>query len=273
MGRVNVVQAQYQAMTVGESAFWSLREQVEAARSEIDSAEAAGHAPRFEESIRLEGVSFSYSEAPVLSDVTMKFPHGKFVVLTGPSGAGKTTIVDLIAGLLTPNDGAVYVDDVPLGKIDVRAWRRSLGYVPQETLLFHRSILENVTLGAPDIGRDEVEESLRAAGAWSFVASLPDGLDQKVGERGSKLSGGQRQRIAIARALVGRPQLLILDEPTSELDPETARGICDTLRALSGLVTVAAISHQPSMLESADLVYQVDAGMATELTQPEHRYH
>jgi ATP-binding cassette subfamily C protein len=268
MGRVNVVQAQYQAMTVGESAFWSLREQVEAAQAEIDSAEAAGRAPRFEDCIRLEGVSFSYSEAPVLSNVTMRVPHGRFVVLTGPSGAGKTTIVDLIAGLLTPDNGAVYIDDVPLGEIDVRAWRRSLGYVPQETLLFHRTILENVTLGAPDIGRDEVEESLRAAGAWSFVSSLPDGLDHTVGERGSKLSGGQRQRIAIARALVGRPRLLILDEPTSELDPETARGISDTLRALSGSVTVAAISHEPSMLASADLVYQVDAGMAQELARP-----
>jgi ATP-binding cassette subfamily C protein len=199
----------------------------------------------------------------------MRVPHGRFVVLTGPSGAGKTTIVDLIAGLLTPDDGAVYIDDVPLGEIDVRAWRRSLGYVPQETLLFHRSVLENVTLGAPDIGRDEVEESLRAAGAWSFVSSLEDDLDQTVGERGSKLSGGQRQRIAIARALVGRPQLLILDEPTSELDPETARGISDTLRALSGSVTIIAISHEPSMLESADLVYQIDAGKAKEI-QPKH---
>jgi ATP-binding cassette subfamily C protein len=271
MGRVNVVQAQYQAMAVGESAFWSLREQVEAARSEIDSAEAGGRAPRFVDNIRLEGVLFSYSEAPVLSNVTLKVPHGRFVVLTGPSGAGKTTIVDLIAGLLTPNEGAVYVDDVPLSDIDGRAWRRSLGYVPQETLLFHRSILENVTLGAPDVGRDELEESLRAAGAWSFVSSLPDGLDQTVGERGSRLSGGQRQRIAIARALVGRPQLLILDEPTSELDPKTARGICDTLRALSGSVTVTAISHEPSMLESADLVYQIDAGLAREIAQPERR--
>jgi len=133
---------------------------------------------------------------------------------------------------------------VPMREIDVKFWRRQIGYVPQDTVLLHDSILANVTLSDPELSCADAEQALRSAGAWDFVAAMPDGMLTIVGERGSKLSGGQRQRIAIARALAHRPNLLILDEATSALDPESEKAICRTLAGLRGQVTMLAISHQ-----------------------------
>ena len=138
-----------------------------------------------------------------------------------------------------------------------------IGYVPQETFLFHDTVMANVTIGEPGISRAEAETALRRAGAWDFVAALPDGMDTVVGERGARLSGGQRQRIAIARALVRDPALLILDEATTALDPETEAGIVATVQRLTGKLTVLSISHQPAMQGAADIVYQLDNGPAT----------
>jgi ATP-binding cassette, subfamily C, bacterial len=149
---------------------------------------------------------------------------------------------------------------VPLTEIDPATWRRTIGYVPQEMLVFNDTIMRNVTLGDKSISREDVERALRLAGAWSFVEQKPDGLDQRMGERGGSLSGGQRQRIAIARALVWEPSLLILDEVTTALDPETERAICNTLRQLKGSTTILAISHQPAVREAADIAYAVQNG-------------
>jgi ATP-binding cassette subfamily C protein len=154
------------------------------------------------------------------------------------------------------------VDDVPLREIDARAWRRTIGYVPQEHVLLHDTILHNVTLGDPSLGEADAERALRAAGAWDFVAEQPEGLHTPVGERGSALSGGQRQRILLARALVHEPQLLILDEATSALDPETEREVWRTLAALRGRMTLLAISHRPALVEEADRVYRLEKGRA-----------
>ena len=137
-----------------------------------------------------------------------------------------------------------------------------IGYVPQETLLLHDTVMRNVALGDPGLGEKDVERALRAAGAWDFVRNLPGGLHGTVGERGGKLSGGQRQRIAIARALVHDPALLILDEATSGLDPVSEEGICRTLRGLRGKLTILAISHQPAMVGVADRVYRIRDGQA-----------
>ena len=195
----------------------------------------------------------------------MTLPAGAFIAVVGSSGAGKTTVADLIIGLLRPQRGDVWIDDLPLGDIDATAWRRMIGYVPQETFLFHDTVMANVTLGEPGISRADVETALRRAEAWEFVAALPDGVDTVVGERGARLSGGQRQRIAIARALVRNPALLILDEATTALDPETEAGIVATVKRLTGRLTVLSISHQPAMQSAADFVYQLDTGTATRL--------
>jgi ATP-binding cassette subfamily C protein len=147
-----------------------------------------------------------------------------------------------------------------LAEIDIRSWRRMIGYVPQDTLLLHDSVLVNVTLGDTTVSEQDAERALRAAGAWDFVRNLPKGMQTVVGERGSKISGGQRQRIAIARALAKNPTLLVLDEATTALDPDTEIAICRTLRELSGKVTILAISHQTALLEASGIAYRFENG-------------
>ena len=149
--------------------------------------------------------------------------------------------------------------------MDIRKWRRLIGYIPQESLLLHDSVFNNVTLGDPDLGEDDAIAALRAAGSWEFVKALPKGIHSIVGERGGKLSGGQRQRIAIARAIVHQPELLVLDEATSALDPRTEEAICTTLRQLRGDLTIVTISHQPAMAKISDRVYQIRDGKILEL--------
>ena len=268
MTQANNLQSRYQTVTFGESAFWSLMEQMDMAQAEQEPVESGVmEPPNLTEGIRLTDVTFAYDETPVLKGVTLDVPAGSFVALYGPSGVGKTTIADLIIGLHQPDSGQIEVDGVPLEKIDRRAWRRGLGYVPQEIFLFHDTIFRNVTLGDESLTRDEVEEALRAAGAWDFVRERPHGMDDVIGEAGAKLSGGQRQRISIARALVHRPRLLILDEATAALDPVTEREILDTLQRLSEFVTILAISHQPALRDTAQVVYHLEHGRVTEVTE------
>ena len=153
-----------------------------------------------------------------------------------------------------------------LGDADLARWREMVGYVPQEVILFHDSVLANVTLGDPDLGPEDARAALAAAGAWEFVTQMPQGLDSIVGERGTLLSGGQRQRVAVARALIHRPALLILDEATSALDPNTEAAICRNLKDLvadTGL-TIVAITHQSAWVEAAHRVYHVERGQVTE---------
>lgn len=260
VGYINQIQSNYQTMTTGESAFFSIMEHVQGAEQAAEDRSGRAIAPDFSVGIRLEDVTFAYDDHVVLDGVDLEIPAGKFVALVGPSGSGKTTIADLIVRLHRPRGGRVLVDGVDLADIDLSTWREELGYVPQELLLFHDTIERNVTLRNDTISRADVEAALRAADAWSFVEAQPRGLDQMVGEMGSMLSGGQRQRIAIARALVGRPRLLILDEATTALDPHTEAEITATLRKLAGTVTILAISHQAALRDVADIVYRIDKG-------------
>ena len=281
MTKASQVQGRYQSFVSNESAYWSLEAQIrasEAARertpphdgphdgaggdADADAGGSRTGAPRLERSIRLENVSIGFGGVPVLQNVDVSLPAGRLIAVSGPSGAGKTTLVDVMIGLLRPDSGRVLIDDVPLERIERTAWRRRIGYVPQEVLLFHDTVRANVALGKPGLTDDDVRAALEAAGAWPFVARLPDGLDHVVGERGGRLSGGQRQRIVIARALVGRPALLVLDEPTTALDPDTEAGIIRTLLALRPRVTVVAISHQPGLIGAADAVLLAGEGTA-----------
>ena len=225
-------QRQYQKMKSYESAFWSLQAIIEDA-SRARETNPEGTSPRLEKSVRLNNVSFGYGKISVLRNASLTVPAGSFTAIMGPSGAGKTTIADLIIGLLRPQQGEILIDNVPLEQVDLRQWRRMIGYVPQESFLLHETVLWNVTLGDPEVNEADVEAALRAAGAWEFVAELPQQIHSSVAERGMALSGGQRQRIAIARALARRPKLLILDEVTSSLDPQTEAAICQTLQGAS----------------------------------------
>jgi ATP-binding cassette subfamily C protein len=255
------IQHQLQKALMFESAYLDVQELI----TETAAAPEQNPGRRqalLERECRLEDVSFAHVNTPVLHAVSLIVPTGQVTVLTGPSGAGKTTIADLILGLYQPDQGRVLVDDVPLREIDLASWRSLVGYVPQELVLFHDSIFANVALGERRIGEAEVQHALEVAGAWDFVRRLPDGLMTHVGESGAKLSGGERQRIALARALVAKPRLLILDEVTSALDPDTEWQICRGIRELSGEMAVLAITHRPAFLDIADVIYRVEGGMA-----------
>lgn len=265
LSQLGKVQKQYQKMVVGESAFWSLKDAIAEAQH-VEEYLGEGATPTLNTGIRLDQVTFGYDpERPVLRNISIEIPHGKLTTLTGPSGSGKTTVVDLVIGLLKPQSGNVLIDDVALNKLDMRAWRRMIGYVPQETLLLHASIAHNVTLGDPALSEEDAIQALKSAGAWDFVTPLPEGIHSTVGERGTKFSGGQRQRIMIARALVHKPRLLILDEATSALDPESEAAIGKTMEDLCGTLTILAISHQTALVSAADCVYQLGDGGAVKV--------
>jgi len=223
----------------------------------IERAQAAreahsGHVqPTLRLGIELVAITLRLGSTLVFRDLTLTIKAGTLTVITGASGIGKTSLVDLLCGLYVPDSGEIRIDGTPLTRLDLAAWRRRIGYVPQEGVLVNQSIFENIRLHAGDIGADQVEEALRTACAWEFVSALPDGLATPIGERGAKLSGGQRQRLALARALVHDPLLLILDEATTGLDAQTTAAVCQRLVRRPGPLTIVAISHQPEWAQAA----------------------
>ncbi len=253
------VQKQYQRMMTCDTAYWALSGHIDRARRAAESNPGT-RTPTLDRGIELQDVSVSRGARTVLHRISLRVPAGAMTCLLGPSGAGKTTIADLITGLIRPDSGVVRVDGVPLGEIDLRAWRALIGYVPQENLLRHDSVRSNVLLGADGYSDSEVWRALQAAGAAEFVAALPDQLDSSVGERGSALSGGQRQRIMLARALLHQPRLLILDEATSALDVASTAALCVALEKLKGRLTILAVSHDPALAEAADRTVRIRDG-------------
>jgi len=265
--QVEKIQKEYVNLVEYDSAYWSLLAKIEGARKAREEF-AGTQIPSLSKAIRVDSVSFAYAGRPVLKNVSIELPAGSFSALLGASGSGKTTLADLVTGLLRPQKGDIWIDNAPLSQIDIGRWRQMIGYVPQENLLMHDTVFKNITLGENTIGEPEVEDALRAAGAWDFVQRMPQGIHSVVGERGSMISGGQRQRIAIARALVKRPKLLILDEATTALDPKTEREICLTLQQLKGGITILAISHQSMVVECADWAYQLKEGRLERIKEP-----
>lgn len=261
LAQLGKVQKQYQKMAMGESAYWSIRQSIAEAVA-AEEQPGKGALPSLRSGICIRSMRFAHGDHPVFTDLNVDIPAGELVTLVGPSGVGKTTVLDLLTGLIEPDSGQIEIDGVPLSGLDLKAWRRMIGYVPQETLLLHDSILHNVTLGDPELSEADACAALESAGAWKFVSRFPEGIHHVVGERGGKLSGGQRQRIVIARALVHKPDFLILDEATSALDPSTEAEICSTLRALRGRLTILAISHQDALVKAADRVYRLADGRA-----------
>ncbi len=265
LGAVGKVQQYFQKSVVFEAAHVAVQSLIKEARKEQESNQGRG-VPSLNQSIELDRVSFGHKDLPILKDFSARIVANRIYVLTGPSGAGKTSIIDLILGLHRPQSGQVLLDGRSLEDLDLHQWRGMVGYVPQELALFHDTVRANVTLGDPRISEADVEESLKVAGAWDYVTKLPEGLDTVVGERGTRLSGGQRQRVALARALALKPKLLLLDEVTSALDPKSEQDICKRIRALAGQVTIIAVTHRPALLAVADEVWHLDSGRITSST-------
>jgi ATP-binding cassette subfamily C protein len=262
ISNVNMIQNHYQKMVMFESAVWAMEDIT--ARATAQQEDARGKkGPTLSRGIGFRAVNISYGQKEIVKDLTNDIPAGKITVIYGPSGAGKTSLMDTILGLKNPSFGEVVIDDTPLPEINAKSWRNKIGYVPQETFLFHDTIAKNVTLGDEGVSREDIISALKAAEAWPFVEGLPEGIDTVVGERGGKLSGGQRQRIALARALIRKPELLVLDEATSALDRENEQAIFSTLRGLGKSLTIVVISHSPSILNIADHVISL-GGSGTE---------
>ena len=216
---------------------------------------------------RFEHVNFSYEKEPVLRDVSMTIRSREITVLKGLSGSGKTTLIDLLVGLHRPQSGQVLLGGTPLGDVDIAALRKRIGYVSQELSLLHATIRENICLGDQSLSEAQIAEAVRLAGLEDFIANQPQGLEMSVGEMGARLSGGQRQRIALARALVTHPDILILDEVTSALDPATEASIVSNIKGLARAFTIIVITHREAWVDVADRLYEVRGGRVVEVSR------
>lgn len=259
IGFLSKSQRAYQQVVTRESAYWSI---VSAIGSAQEHREPSGgtRTVKLSEALRFDDVSFSHEGGRTILDrQSLEIPARELTVIVGPSGAGKTTMIDLCVGLLQPTGGRILVDGVPLPEIDLRDWRRQIGYVPQDSMMVDESVVYNLTLGE-SIPESEVRQALEDADAWDFVSAMPDGWNTPVGAGGSRLSGGQRQRLAIARALIHKPRLLILDEATSNLDQESQSAVIDTVCHLKGKLTILAIAHQERLVAVADRLVRLEEG-------------
>ena len=218
---------------------------------------------KFMKGVFAEHITYHYpdSDTEVLHDITLEIPKGKTVALIGPSGAGKTTLADIILGLLPPVSGVVRMDDKNIYE-NLRSWRQKLGYIPQSIYLSDDTIRNNVAFGIYEdqIDDDAIWKALEKAQLKDFVQGLEKGLDTYVGDRGVRLSGGQRQRIGIARALYHDPEILVLDEATSALDSSTEQAVMESIESLQGLKTMVIIAHRLTTIKNADLIYEVVEG-------------
>jgi len=237
-------------------------------RSEIVEQPGAVSLSQAQGQIEFSNVSFAYQDEPdnlILSDVSLSIQPGEVIALVGPSGAGKTTLVNLIPRFFDPQQGSICIDGQDLHSLQVSSLRSQIGIVPQETLLFGSTIGENILYGRLDATQAEVEEAARSANADEFIRQMPKGYDTVVGERGVKLSGGQRQRIAIARAILKNPRILLLDEATSSLDSESEGLVQEALERLMTARTSIVIAHRLSTIQNADRIAVLDAGRIVEV--------
>ena len=214
-------------------------------------------------SIRIENVSYKYpaGEGIVLKNIKLEIPKNKSVALIGPSGAGKTTLADLILGALEPTEGHIYIDETDAFE-HLSAWQKNVGYIPQTIYLMDDTIRHNITYGAERVDDERLMKAVEEAQLKGFIDTLSEGLDTEIGERGMRLSGGQRQRIGIARALYSNPQVLVLDEATSALDNDTEKAVMEAIDSLAGTKTLIIIAHRLSTVENCDIKYEIKDGNA-----------
>jgi ATP-binding cassette subfamily C protein len=266
MPRFQMSHRNYQSMFKALPSFTNVIALEQRCRAAAEPPAQPADVPPLRHQISLRDVSFSYltGGVPALSGLNLTIAAGRITAIVGPSGAGKSTITDLVMGLLTADSGCVALDDVPLTPSLAHAWRRHIGYVAQETVLFHLTIRENLAWARPGATETELWSALRSAAAGDLVRSLPQGLDTVIGDRGLMLSQGERQRIALARALLRHPTLLILDEATNSMDYANEALVLDEIAAMRGALTVLTVAHRLSAIRSADMIYVVEAGRVVE---------
>lgn len=265
---VNRLQRSYQSFNTALPHLYRLAEFEEAA---VRHREQVGGTANFSFSGALEFKNVSYEHEkgqPTLSHITLSVRKGMTVGIVGASGAGKTTLVDLLLRLFVSQEGEILLDGKNIGVIDLAAWRRHVGYMPQEVFLKNDTVYANIAFYDPAVGRADVERAALFANADSFIKRLPQGYDTVVGERGARLSGGERQRIALARVLARNPSIIVLDEAMSSLDTASEAAIKNALERLHGEVTIIIISHRLSTVAQCDRIFVLDAGTLVEEGDP-----
>ena len=218
----------------------------------------------FTQSIKLEHVIFAYADAVILDDITLEIPKGKTVALVGPSGGGKSTLMDLIPRFIEPQLGTVSIDGQNINTLTAQSVRELMGFVNQESILFNDTIFNNIAFGKPDATMEQVEAAARIANAHEFIIGTDNGYQTNIGDRGSKLSGGQKQRICIARAVLRNPPIMLLDEATSALDTESEKLVQDALNNLMQNRTSLIIAHRLSTIQNADIIVVLESGKIVE---------
>lgn len=222
------------------------------------------HFIRLEKDIKFENIEFSYGESKVLRNISIVIPSGKTIAITGHSGSGKSTLIDILLGLQIPEGGKILLDNIEYNKFDLKSIRSKIGYVPQDPVLFNDTIKNNLLWSNPDASEQDILDACKLSSSLDFIEELPLGFDTIVGDRGSNLSGGQRQRISLARALVKKPTILILDEATSSLDNESEFLIKESIDSLNGKMTILLIAHRLSTIAKANLIYVISKGQVIE---------
>ena len=251
ISQINMLQNTYQKTLNFEGSVKSILSATSHAEENIEKHTGA-KVPNFKDKIIFNNVNISYGSKKILTDFSNEIRANKITLLFGPSGVGKCTLLDSLLGFIHPQSGSITIDDINIKDIDIQKWRESIGFVPQDTFLFNKTIYENITLGDSSVSEDDVLYTLDKTNALSFVQELENGIHFHVGEKGNKLSGGQKQRLAMARSIVRKPKILILDESTTGLDKENEKLIIQTLKLMSKSTTIIIISHEPSMRHHAD---------------------
>jgi len=255
---IGQLQGIYQNVASYEGAFFSFQQLIESADENQEPQSEGFRYPRVGPGLAIEQLTFQHGKKPVLENLNAEFPYRTLTAIRGASGSGKTTLLDLLCGLYSNYEGSIFIGEDKLNIVNLTEWRKIIGYVQQDSILFHDSVRVNVGFNRSEISDDEIQVALSQADILDFVLELPGQLDAVIGERGVRLSGGQRQRLAIARALVRKPEVLLLDEATTALDPYTEKQILRTIKQLSAEMTIIAVSHQPALEEIADRLYVIE---------------
>jgi ABC-type multidrug transport system fused ATPase/permease subunit len=255
-------QLMQQKMISNAPSYLACRNLLHAAQDNREDTNANGVNPAYQSAINLDNVHYAYADdgASVLRDITLSFPKNKTIAIAGKSGAGKTTLIDILTGILKPIAGSLNIDGTPLEKINLQNWRERIAYVPQDPALIQGTLRDNIASDAEIFDQALFDYAVKAAHVDEFASTLPQGYDTILGDRGTGLSGGQKQRVALARALMRKPEILILDEATSALDNISEQQIRSALADLRNTMTIIIIAHRFSTIRDADIIYVMDQG-------------